>query len=117
MQTHTRTPTPAQEDIVCSVCHTGYSELGNELILCDGCNMCVHQVCYGYGELTEGAFYCAACTHLRDQPRAKTARVPNATQIQATCCPVVHGGLKQAADGSWIHLACAMWQPKVGRRE
>lgn len=32
------------EDMVCCVCHTGFSEDVNNLIFCDGCNMAVHQV-------------------------------------------------------------------------
>lgn len=35
------------EDIVCDVCREPDSEENNEMVFCDGCNMCVHQACYG----------------------------------------------------------------------
>lgn len=37
------------EDIVCDVCREPDSEENNEMVFCDGCNMCVHQACYGTG--------------------------------------------------------------------
>lgn len=33
------------EDVVCDVCKSPDGEDGNEMVFCDKCNICVHQVC------------------------------------------------------------------------
>lgn len=33
------------EDVVCDVCQSPDGEDGNEMVFCDKCNICVHQVC------------------------------------------------------------------------
>ena len=33
-------------DTVCDVCQLGDTADSNEIIFCDGCDMCVHQKCY-----------------------------------------------------------------------
>lgn len=37
------------EDVVCDVCRSPEGEDGNEMVFCDKCNVCVHQVRKGYG--------------------------------------------------------------------
>lgn len=32
------------EDVICDVCRSPYSEDGNDMVFCDKCNICVHQV-------------------------------------------------------------------------
>lgn len=32
------------EDVICDVCRSPDSEEGNEMVFCDSCNICVHQV-------------------------------------------------------------------------
>lgn len=38
------------EDVVCDVCQSPDGEDGNEMVFCDKCNICVHQVCRGERE-------------------------------------------------------------------
>lgn len=33
------------EDVICDVCRSPDSEDGNDMVFCDKCNICVHQVC------------------------------------------------------------------------
>ena len=42
------------ENTVCDVCQLPESEEGNEMVFCDGCNLCVHQICYGIRVIPEG---------------------------------------------------------------
>ena len=49
------------EAIVCDVCRSPDSECGNEMVFCDGCNVCVHQACYGIAHVPEGAWLCGPC--------------------------------------------------------
>lgn len=37
------------EDVVCDVCRSPEGEDGNEMVFCDKCNVCVHQVRKGHG--------------------------------------------------------------------
>lgn len=37
------------EDVVCDVCQSPDGEDGNEMVFCDKCNICVHQVCGQHG--------------------------------------------------------------------
>ena len=37
----------ADEEWICSVCRSDESDEHNPLIICDGCNACVHRECYG----------------------------------------------------------------------
>lgn len=37
------------EDVVCDVCRSPEGEDGNEMVFCDKCNVCVHQVRRGDG--------------------------------------------------------------------
>ena len=42
-----------EEDVVCCVCLNGDSEDANQIVFCDGCNMAVHQSCYGVETIPE----------------------------------------------------------------
>lgn len=46
------------EDTVCDVCQLPDSDEGNEMVFCDGCNVCVHQLCYGVKLIPEGNCEC-----------------------------------------------------------
>lgn len=35
------------EDVICDVCRSPDSEEGNDMVFCDKCNICVHQVTRG----------------------------------------------------------------------
>ncbi len=49
------------EAIVCDVCRSPDSECGNEMVFCDGCNICVHQACYGIEKIPVGPWLCGPC--------------------------------------------------------
>lgn len=31
------------------------------MVFCDGCDVCVHQACYGVQNIPEGKWYCRTC--------------------------------------------------------
>jgi origin recognition complex subunit 4 len=51
----------ADED-VCSICKKPDSKPPNEIIFCDGCDMAVHQRCYGVLSIPEGDWLCRNCS-------------------------------------------------------
>ncbi len=49
------------ETVVCDVCRSPDSECSNEMVFCDGCNICVHQACYGIEKIPVGPWLCGPC--------------------------------------------------------
>ncbi|KAI6783847.1 Mst2 complex subunit-like protein [Emericellopsis cladophorae] len=90
-----------EPDIKCVICDDGDCENTNAIVFCDGCNLAVHQECYGVPFIPEGQWLCRKCV-------ACGRGVP-------TCifCPNTDGAFKQTAANQWSHLLCAMWIPEV----
>ncbi|GFS86694.1 protein Jade-3 [Nephila pilipes] len=88
------------EDAICDVCRSPDSHECNEMVFCDKCNICVHQICYGITEIPEGSWICRTCA-LGVKPRC-------------VLCPNTGGAMKATRDGqSWAHVSCALWIPEV----
>lgn len=52
----------SDEDVLCCVCAEGDQTEENMILFCDGCNLAVHQLCYGVGNIPEGSWFCDRCT-------------------------------------------------------
>ncbi|XP_062584278.1 uncharacterized protein LOC134246031 [Saccostrea cucullata] len=80
------------EDIVCAVCASPESEECNEMVFCDGCDICVHQACYGIQKIPEGSWLCRTC----------------ALGIKPTCilCPKTGGAMKSTRASRWSLICC-----------
>lgn len=50
---------------VCLVCFDGYADEHTHLVYCDGCNMAVHQDCYGIKDIKDD-FFCDKCLYIQD---------------------------------------------------
>ncbi|KAF2858547.1 hypothetical protein K470DRAFT_259726 [Piedraia hortae CBS 480.64] len=94
-------PAADEPDSKCAVCDDGDCENANAIIFCDGCDLAVHQECYGVPFIPEGQWFCRRC---REVGRG----VP-------TClfCPSVDGAFKQTTTMRWSHVLCALWIPEV----
>jgi len=93
----------------CEICFSPYAELDdaqgnplalhlrNEMVFCSGCDMLVHQGCYGGSiqeQVPEGDWTCQAClAGCKDR-------------VQCVLCPVPWGPVKPTDDGRWAHIAC-----------
>lgn len=91
------------EEIVCDVCRAPDSECDNEMVFCDGCNVCVHQACYGIETIPTGTWLCSPCTL-------------GGVSFKPDCslCPNKAGAMKPTRSlNSWCHVSCALWVPEV----
>jgi len=93
--------TGEEQDSKCAICDDGDCENTNAIVFCDGCDLAVHQECYGVPFIPEGQWLCRKCQLIgRGTP---------------TCifCPNTDGAFKQTNASRWSHLLCAIWIPEV----
>ncbi|KAL6726874.1 hypothetical protein Aduo_008803 [Ancylostoma duodenale] len=86
------------EEAACDICRACESEPDDEMVFCDGCNLCVHMSCYGLQVLPPGEWLCMKCRYCfgRNPP--------------CILCPTIGGALKCTdKKNQWAHVVCALW--------
>lgn len=107
----------------CCVCADENGWTDNPLIYCDGpgCEVAVHQGCYGIQEVPEGEWLCAKChvaaTTYSNGELSHNGPTSNGLShgVKARCelCPFGYGALKRTEQKGWAHVICALYIPEV----
>ncbi|CAG8781227.1 29574_t:CDS:10, partial [Gigaspora margarita] len=96
------------EDSTCAICDDGECENCNAIVFCDGCNLAVHQDCYGIPYIPEGQWLCRKCIVSPETPVACISKLRMKDNVY------VCGAFKKTNTNRWAHLLCALWIPEVG---
>jgi hypothetical protein len=91
-----------EQETPCQVCNDpDYTDV-NQIVFCDGCNLAVHQLCYGVAEIPAGSWLCRRCAQ-RDASRHNPP---------CRLCPLRGGAMWPCAGGvGWVHSLCALYMP------
>lgn len=92
---------PDSEDQKCVICDDGECDNNNAIVFCDGCDIGVHQDCYGVPFIPEGQWLCRAC------------EVSRRKLFSCAFCPNKSGAFKKTDTGEWAHLVCSLWIPET----
>jgi hypothetical protein len=115
-------PESEGDDAVCCVCFCGESLDDNQIVFCEGCNMAVHQSCYGIKNIPEGDWFCDSCV-LSCKPTCVVCRKKDGAFKVCVGANRNASGSSQADDGvepqiiregkQWVHVLCALWHPDI----
>ena len=105
----------------CHVCWDGVSYDDNQILYCEGCDVAVHQECYGVRQVPKGDWFCRVCEGGKKGKAAKEKgsgkKKPQASAKKKTCvvCDREGGALKPVAGSRdrWCHLFCSNWMPEL----
>lgn len=91
----------------CCVCadDTGYAN--NLLVYCDGCDVAVHQGCYGIINIPEGDWFCRRCEHVQKYGSK------DSKQVCCQLCAATDGAVKRTDGNKWAHVVCALFIPEI----
>ncbi|EDO16598.1 hypothetical protein Kpol_520p19 [Vanderwaltozyma polyspora DSM 70294] len=93
--------TSAFSEQACAVCNETESTNSNAIVFCDGCDVAVHQECYGIVFIPEGQWLCRLCLVSKNR------------KVNCALCPSHTGAFKQTDAGAWAHVICAIWIPEL----
>ncbi|KAI5959962.1 hypothetical protein CANMA_004062 [Candida margitis] len=84
-------------DQKCAVCNDSDCDNANAIVFCDGCDIAVHQECYGVAFIPEGQWLCRKCMINKNKV------------TQCVFCPSTTGAFKQLDNSLWGHVICGLW--------
>ena len=118
-------------DVPCAVCDDPDDGRENQILFCDGCDLAVHQDCYGVPIVPSGEWHCKRCELSPRREVVRPARPfwlctsarethpeltnpPVFTLILSQNCVLCLrslGAFKKTDGGEWVHVLCAEFVP------
>lgn len=95
---------------ICSACLGDRSDDANEIVVCDNCQISVHEMCYG---ITDSASVSSTVSSCSTEPWFCEACKANVADPSCELCPNKGGIFKETDVGKWVHLVCALYVPGV----
>lgn len=74
----------AEDDEVCALCNKPDSKTGNQILFCDGCDLAVHQKCYGVPRIPRGDWLCKDCSQVPSSTTEIGAKASDQKNSEAT---------------------------------
>lgn len=93
------------DEVPCEICGECDTSNCNVIVLCDDCDLAVHQECYGVPHIPEGPWLCRACTEKKT--------MGGAFKPKCMLCPWPGGALRKTTDHRWVHSLCAHLVPET----
>lgn len=94
-----------ENDNPCVICNSPDFNDSNSIVFCDGCDISVHQDCYGVPNIPEGFWFCKKCEAIREHG--------DHLNIHCELCPFTSGAFKRSTNNKWVHMVCALYTPRV----
>ncbi|CAJ2644281.1 unnamed protein product [Trifolium pratense] len=95
----------------CDICRR-FENMLNPILVCSGCKVAVHSVCYRSVKETTGPWYCELCEEIL----SRSSGTPDINSWEkpyfvAECalCGGTTGAFRKSSDGQWVHAFCAEW--------
>jgi hypothetical protein len=83
------------DEVSCSLCRSPECFEDDEIVICDGCELAVHQCCYGgLTPIPEGEWFCAPCRVKVISPKCEI------------CNLNTKGAFKRTEEQGWAHIIC-----------
>lgn len=89
-----------QEYEYCDICGKATDDDLKRMIICQGCNISVHEECYGVVDSPSGRWLCRKCIYHFEEG-------------ECVFCNKKEGILKKTEDNKWCHVICALLHPNL----
>ena len=93
------------DEVPCEICGESDTSNCNVIVLCDDCDLAVHQECYGVPHIPEGPWLCRPCSEKKSAAIGFTPK--------CMLCPWPGGALRKTSDHRWVHSLCAHLVPET----
>ncbi|ETV93240.1 hypothetical protein H310_12681 [Aphanomyces invadans] len=95
--------------IRCNVCWGEESYANDAIVICDDCNVSVHQTCYGIERIPDASWFCNFCSAQQVAP-VETWEPSG----ECSACHLKGGALIPLHTAhKWVHMSCAIYLPEL----
>lgn len=95
------------DEVPCEICGESDTSNCNVIVLCDDCDLAVHQECYGVPHIPEGPWLCRPCSE------KNLTGFAGGFTAKCMLCPWPGGAMRKTTDHRWVHSLCAHLVPET----